>query len=128
MQAFTHYFLHLFFPLGIAWIFFRSDWKRAYLIFLATMLVDLDHLWADPIFEPQRCSIKFHYLHTYYAMIVYAILLVFRKPFNIIGLGLLMHMATDLIDCLWTYSDCPTCLEGAPAIDLVEWIARSGLF
>jgi len=128
MQAFTHYFLHLFFPLGIAWIFFRSDWKWTYLIFLATMLVDLDHLWADPIFEPQRCSIQFHYLHTYYAMIVYAILLVFRKPFNIIGLGLLMHMATDLIDCLWTYSDCPTCLEGAPAIDLVEWIAKSGLF
>jgi len=126
MQTFTHYFLHLVFPLGIAWLFFRSDWKRVYLIFLTTMLVDVDHLLADPIFEPRRCSIQFHYLHSYYAMVVYVVLLFFPKPFQIVGLGLLMHMATDLLDCLWTYSACPSCLEGAPAIALLntigEWV------
>lgn len=126
MQTFTHYFLHLAFPLLIAWVFFRSDWKRVYLILLATMLVDLDHLWASPIFDVHRCSIQYHLLHSYYAMIVYVVLLFFPRPFNIIGLGLLMHMATDLIDCLWMYSNCKTCLAEAPAIALLkaigEWV------
>lgn len=100
MQSFLHYFLHLVFPLALAFIFFRKEWKKAYLILLATMLVDLDHLLADPIFQPDRCGINFHPLHTYYAMGVYFILLFLKKPFNIIGLGLLFHMLTDYIDCL----------------------------
>ncbi len=100
MQTFIHYSLHIVFPFFIAYGFFRKDWKRVYLILLATMLVDLDHLLADPIFDANRCSINFHPLHTYYAMIVYVALLFFRKPFNIIGLGLLLHMFADGIDCL----------------------------
>lgn len=64
------------------------------------MLVDLDHLVANPIFQANRCSINFHPLHTYYAIMVYVILLFFRKPFNIIGIGLLFHMLTDFIDCM----------------------------
>ncbi len=100
MQTFIHYFLHIVFPFFIAYGFFRKDWKKVYLILLATMLVDLDHLLASPVFDPDRCSINFHPLHTYYAMAVYVALLFFRKPFNIIGLGLLFHMLTDGIDCL----------------------------
>jgi len=100
MQSLLHYFLHFIFPLALAFIFFRKEWKKAYLILLATMLVDLDHLLADPIFQPDRCGINFHPLHTYYAMGVYFILLFLKKPFNIIGLGLLFHMLTDYIDCL----------------------------
>ena len=99
MQFFIHYFLHLGFPLILALVFFRSEWKKVYLILLATMLVDLDHLLADPIFDPNRCSINFHPLHTYYAMIVYVALLFFKKPYNIIGLGLVLHMLTDALDC-----------------------------
>jgi hypothetical protein len=125
MQTFTHYFLHLVFPLGIAWLFFRADWKRVYLIFLATMLVDVDHLFADPIFDPQRCSIHFHYLHTYYAILFYVVLLFFRKPLNIIGLGLLMHMATDLTDCLWMYAECRSCLAGAPAESMLNVLSKA---
>ena len=100
MQLFIHYFLHLVFPLIIAYIFFNKNWKNAYLIMLATMLVDLDHLFANPIFQLNRCSINFHPLHSYYAMLIYFILIFFRKPLNIIGVGLLFHMFTDLIDCL----------------------------
>ena len=100
MQTFIHYFLHFGFPLGIALIFFRNDWKKVYLILIITMLVDLDHLFANPIFQANRCSINFHPLHTYYAMIVYVVLLFLRKPLNIIGIGLLLHMLTDYIDCL----------------------------
>ncbi len=100
MQTFIHYALHIVFPLFIAFVFFRKDWKQVYLIFLATMLVDLDHLLADPVFDPNRCSINFHPLHTYYAIIAYAAMLFLRKPFNIIGLGLLLHMLADGIDCM----------------------------
>jgi len=67
---------------------------------LATMLVDLDHLFATPIFDPGRCSINFHPLHTYWAMAVYVVLLFFKKT-RIIAVGLLFHMLTDFIDCQW---------------------------
>ena len=66
LQQITHYSLHLAFPGLIAWIFFREDWKKAWLIMLSTMLVDLDHLVADPIFDPTRCGIGFHPFHSYY--------------------------------------------------------------
>ena len=100
MQTLIHYFLHFGFPLFIAIAFFRREWKKAYLILLATMLVDIDHLVANPIFQANRCSINFHPLHTYYAMLVYFALLFLRKPLNIIGIGLLFHMLTDFTDCL----------------------------
>lgn len=67
---------------------------------LATMLVDVDHLWANPIFDPGRCSINFHPLHGYWAMAVYFVLLFFKKT-RIVAVGLLFHMLTDFIDCQW---------------------------
>ncbi len=124
MQTFIHYFLHLGFPFFIAYGFFRKDWKKVYLILLATMLVDLDHLVADPIFQANRCSINFHPLHTYYAMIVYVLLLFFRKPFNIIGMGLLFHMLTDFIDCMMMYSNCKDCFLDSPAIELLRTTSK----
>lgn len=100
LQTITHYFLHFLFPAAIAGVFFRDQWKRACLILLATMLVDLDHLLASPIFDPNRCSVGFHLLHSYKAIAVYGILLFFKK-FRIVAIGLLLHMATDVIDCFW---------------------------
>ena len=101
LQPVVHYSLHLLFPALIALVFFRKEWKKAWLIMLLTMLVDLDHLLANPIFDPNRCSINFHILHTYYAMIVYVGLLFFKKT-RIAGVGLLFHMLTDYQDCLWS--------------------------
>lgn len=123
-QTLVHYFLHFGMPLIIAYVFFRSDYKRVYLILLATMLVDLDHLLATPIFSPNRCSINFHPLHTYYAMLVYVGLLFLKKPYHIIGLGLLLHMLTDLNDCVMTYLSYPQYLIDAPAKGLVVWLAE----
>lgn len=119
MQTFIHYFLHLIFPVVLALLFFRNNWKQAYLIMLATMAVDIDHLLATPIFQANRCSINFHYLHTLYAIGLYFVLLFFRKPFNIIGLGLLFHMVTDSIDCLMTFSNCESCLSDSPIYDFL---------
>jgi len=123
MQTIIHYFLHLGFPFIIAIVFFKKDWKKAYLILLATMLVDLDHLLANPIFQVNRCSINFHPLHTYYAMLFYLILIFLRKPLRIIGIGLLFHMLTDLIDCMMTYQKCASCLMTSPAKSLLETLS-----
>ncbi len=66
---------------------------------LATMAVDLDHLLADPIFDPNRCSVGFHLLHSYPAIAIYIVLLFFPKT-RIVAVGLLFHMLTDQLDCL----------------------------
>lgn len=94
-----HYTLHFLFPGVISWLFFRSRWKKAWLIMVATMLVDLDHLLADPVYAPGRCSIGFHPLHSYYAIGGYGVLFIFDR-LRIVATGLLLHMATDYLDCL----------------------------
>lgn len=62
------------------------------------MLIDLDHLLATPIFDPNRCSINFHPLHGYYACALYFILLLPKKT-RLIGLGLTIHILADVVDC-----------------------------
>ena len=91
-----HYFLHLVFPVFIAKILFPKDWKKAYLLMLATMLVDLDHLFATPILQVGRNSIGFHPLHTYPMIGLYFLGAIFLKGnWKIICIGLLLHMITD---------------------------------
>ena len=62
------------------------------------MLIDLDHLLATPIFSPNRCSINFHPLHSYYAIAIYFMLLIPKKT-RLIGLGLVIHILADTVDC-----------------------------
>jgi len=102
IQTSIHYSLHLVLPFIIAFVFYRKNWRQIFSILLLTMLVDLDHLIASPIFDPNRCNIGFHPLHSYYAIAFYAILL-FQKNniIRIISFGLLLHMATDYHDCFW---------------------------
>lgn len=100
LQPIIHYSLHFLLPLVIALVFFRNRWKQVTLLLLATMIIDLDHLFATPIFDPQRCSIGFHPMHNYVAVGVYFAVLFFKEA-RILGLGLLLHIATDLLDCLW---------------------------
>ncbi|MFZ3565047.1 DUF6122 family protein [Tenacibaculum finnmarkense] len=121
-QTVVHYFLHFGFPFFIGYFFFRKEWKKVVLILISTMLVDLDHLFATPIFQENRCSFGFHILHTYYAMALYVVLLFFKKPYNFIGLGLLLHMLTDLIDCLFMFYQCKTCYVNTPAQGILEFI------
>ena len=67
---------------------------------ISTMIIDLDHLLANPIYQPDRCSINFHPLHSYYAITLYIGMIFLKRPINIIGIGLFLHMATDYLDCL----------------------------
>jgi hypothetical protein len=94
-----HLVLHAAVPAAVALVFFRPHWKKAWLIMFSTMLVDLDHLLASPIYDPNRCSIGFHPLHTSPAIAAYVVLLLPRKS-RLLALGLLIHMALDALDCV----------------------------
>lgn len=95
----VHYSLHFIVPFLFAFVFFRKKWKTVYIIFILSMLVDLDHLLANPIFQENRCSINFHPLHTFWAMAIYILGLFFNKT-RILCIALLFHMFTDYLDCL----------------------------
>jgi len=94
-----HYGIHFLLPLAIALWFYKPKALKVYLIFMATFIIDLDHLWATPIFSPNRCSINFHFLHSYLAIAIYFGML-FYKPTRIIGIGLICHIIADSMDCL----------------------------
>ena len=59
-------------PFVLARLLFPKEiWLKAALVMVATIVIDVDHLLADPIFDPNRCSIGFHPLHTLWAGVVY---------------------------------------------------------
>ncbi len=107
MQQLVHYFLHFVFPGVVAYLFYKSNWKKVYVIMLLTMLIDIDHLLANPVFDPCRCSIGFHPLHSYVAIGIYFFLLVPLKT-RVVAIGLLIHIGTDAIDCLFSSQNCNT--------------------
>lgn len=93
-----HLALHALVPLAIALLFFRSCWRRAWLWMLLGWLIDLDHLLADPIYAPGRCSIGFHPLHRAPAIVLYMLLLLPRRT-RLLAIGLLVHIGLDALDC-----------------------------
>ena len=98
IRAVVHYGLHFLAPLLLALLFKRGHRAKAYWVMVCTMLVDLDHLFANP-------------LHSYVAIGVYVImcLLPYEKlnwPWwlRAIGIGLIFHMLTDWQDyALWVH-------------------------
>ena len=66
---------------------------------ISTMIVDIDHLLATPIYQADRCSINFHPLHSYFAIAIYIVMSLLKRPFNLIGIGLVLHMFSDYCDC-----------------------------
>ncbi len=111
-----HIASHFVLPWLVALFFYKSRWRHATLIMIVTMVVDLDHLLADPIYDPERCSINFHPLHSTPAIGLYSLLFALApllgridgasnlrhtaRTLHLIGLGLLIHMALDWSDCL----------------------------
>ena len=93
-----HIALHFIVPAIIVATLFRRDWKVAYLVMVSTMLVDIDHLAATPMYDPGRCSIGFHPLHKIGFIALYLVLCFVPKT-RLVGLGLSVHMALDSIDC-----------------------------
>lgn len=105
-KTITHYGLHFVAPVLLALVFFRKERRvKAYLVMLATMVVDADHLLADSVFDPYRLSLGFHPLHSYLAIAVYVVIcfLPYERlgwPWwlRAVGIGLVFHMITDFQD------------------------------
>jgi len=94
-----HLILHFAVPGVVAGMCFRKKWWQSWLVMLSAMVIDLDHLLADPVFDPDRCSIGFHPLHGWAATAVYVLMLLVPGT-RVIGSGLLIHLAVDLSDCI----------------------------
>lgn len=101
-RAILHLLLHAAVPGLLAWLFWRDRFLRAWGLLLLGWLIDFDHLLADPVYAPDRCSIGFHPLHATPAILVYGALVVPRRT-RLLGIGLLVHIALDAIDCLWMH-------------------------
>ena len=113
-----HLLLHLLVPALVAWwLVHRAPphaatqagpggvlkaFGRTWLLLLLGWLIDVDHLLADPIYAPGRCSIGFHPLHTAPAIAAYAGLTLWR-PTRLFGIGLLIHVGLDAMDCVWMH-------------------------
>ena len=95
----VHYGLHLGLPVLVAILAYPDRKWFALAVMLAGMAIDLDHLLADPVFDPDRCSIGFHPLHSYPAAAGYLVLLFFKKT-RLLALGLVIHILADGADCL----------------------------
>ncbi len=99
IRPILHIVLHFVLPAAAARIFWPRQWRRAFVIMAATILVDLDHLWAHPMYDPNRCSIGFHPLHSDIAIAGYFLLSLFPVT-RLVGVGLLLHMGLDASDCI----------------------------
>jgi hypothetical protein len=121
-DAVIHIALHFLIPLAVALVFFRARLWQSWLLMLGGMVIDLDHLLATPIYDPLRCSIGFHPLHSTYAIVFYVLLLLvslphryteqwsgrylgqnfsrYRRPVNLMAIGLVIHIVLDATDCI----------------------------
>ncbi|MFL1896873.1 DUF6122 family protein [Aquimarina sp. 2-A2] len=101
-RTLIHYGFHFILPLMVSLYWYRKEWKQVYIFFLLAMLIDIDHLWAQPIFDPDRCSVGYHTFHSTIAIAIYFLLLLPKKS-RILAIALLWHITTDTIDC-WLMS------------------------
>lgn len=80
-------------------IFKRSfPFKSAGWQIILANLIDLDHLLANPIYDPLRCSINFHPLHSWYFFPLYFAGL-FSQKYKYFFAGIIVHLALDYVDC-----------------------------
>jgi len=98
-RSIIHIILHFLVPFIVAKTAWRELWLRPFIIMALTFAVDFDHLLADPIFDPNRCGLGFHPLHSWPAIAVYLVA-IFSSRLRIVALGLLIHMVLDGTDCL----------------------------
>ena len=110
-RTLVHYGLHFVFPLVIAALWPRRRWLEVYMLLLSTMLIDIDHLLARPIFDPNRCSVGTHLLHSYPMIAIYLVMLFLPYArwgwpwwLRVLAVGLTFHIFTDWQDFyLWLH-------------------------
>jgi hypothetical protein len=99
LRHLLHYGIHFLIPILIALLFFKGNRIKVSLMLLAGIALDIDHILAYPIFDPNRCSIGFHPLHAYALIPVYFGMSLWKKT-RILGLALIIHIIADAADCL----------------------------
>ena len=99
MDEMFHIVLHFVVPV-IAAPLFGAGWRRAYLMMLGAFVIDIDHLLADPIYDPGRCSVGFHSLHEPVLLPLYTMMLV-PTALRPLGVGIFIHLGLDSLDCYW---------------------------
>jgi len=99
LQTFLHLTLHILLPAAAARLLWPERWTSAWLVMVLAMVIDADHLLADPIYDAGRCSLGFHPLHSWPAAAGYGLLLLVPVT-RIAATGLLIHLGVDGIDCL----------------------------
>ncbi len=94
---------HILLPLAVYAVLvaalYRRKWRPALMLMSAAFLLDLDHLAATPVFDPNRCSLGCHPLHSREAVALYPMLLCHPRLFPL-ALGLAVHLGLDGLDCL----------------------------
>ena len=100
LRPILHLGLHIIVPGTMAKLLFPDRWKTAWMVMMSAMIIDLDHLLANPIYDPNRCGINFHPLHSLPAMTVYVLLAAIPKT-RLVGFGLLIQIILDGLDCVW---------------------------
>ena len=88
-------------PFIVAKTAWKEQWLWPFIIMALTFVIDFDHLLAEPVFDPNRCSLGFHPLHSWPAIGIYLVSL-FSHRLRIIAIGLLIHLVLDGTDCFWT--------------------------
>ena len=97
-RSIIHIILHFLVPYIVAKTVWKELWLRPFIIMALTFAIDFDHLLAEPVFDPNRCSLGFHPLHSWPTIGIYLVSLRLR----IITIGLLIHLVLDGTDCFWT--------------------------
>ncbi|TLP80578.1 DUF6122 family protein [Maribacter sp. ACAM166] len=100
----AHYGIHFIVPILITFYFYKDNRVWVAIILLSGILIDVDHILANPMFDPNRCSINFHPLHNYWAIALYIVLFSIKKT-RVFGLAFLLHILADIVDCLFIHSE-----------------------
>ena len=98
-RTIIHMTLHFLVPFMVAKTVWKKNWFSPFIIMALTIAVDFDHLLADPIFDPNRCGLGFHPLHSWPAIAVY-LAAIFSPHLRIVTLGLRIHMNLLFVDTL----------------------------
>jgi hypothetical protein len=100
-RSIIHIILHFLVPFIVAKTVWKEQWLWPFIIMALTLVIDFDHFLAEPVFDPNRCSLGFHPLHSWPAIGIYLVSL-FSPRLRIIAIGLLIHLVLDGTDCFWT--------------------------
>lgn len=93
--------IHIIFAI-IAWIILSvisSNFNFLVLIlFLVANLIDLDHLFANPIYDFNRKSIGFHVFHKKWLIALYFLFCFLPTPYSYFFMGLSLHILLDYLE------------------------------